>query len=367
MKIFYFILSMYLFFTSCSDVLRTTQEFKTQSLSVRMNSDNKYKYEDSLVIINYDFWSSGGEVNFTIYNKSNFPIYINWKNSNFIFNGFNNEYWSDIVVTNTNSKTHIVGNKYSNTKSSVTVNQTNPYIITNSDYKSVMLADEITNTVTVSKRDNPSIQIPPKSFNQFEKFSINMPLILIHDTLKYENFKEELLVSFIKNYQRNYIKENTILFFRNYIAISKEKDFNKQIFIDNDFWISSINCQVEKNPKSPPFIKRNPSGFYLVHEKKYNNKNIKFEFYRSKNGHFFSLGDTITINLPYNKSGFVNVKSVDGPQIQKSGKIKAIIEKIYIDYNYSIATPSFLVREIITNYKDYLYIEEALQNEEIKY
>ena len=93
MKKIYFALIGILFFSSCINTLRTTQAFKTQSLYVKLNDNNKYRYEDSLVIIDYDFWSSGGVVNFSIYNKSDAPIYINWKNSNFIFNGYNNEYW----------------------------------------------------------------------------------------------------------------------------------------------------------------------------------------------------------------------------------------------------------------------------------
>ena len=62
-------------------------------------------------------------------------------------------------------------------------------------------------------------------------------------------------------------KTGAALIFRNYIAVSTDKDFKNQIFIDNEFWISSINTQVEVNPKEPCDLVKLPSDFYIVNKK----------------------------------------------------------------------------------------------------
>ena len=251
----YFSLFLFLniitFLSSCSYTLRTCQSFKTESTNVKLTNDHKYRYVDSLVRIDYTLWSSGGTVRFDIYNKSDAPIYINWKNSNFIFNSYNNEYWNDDITSEKTSTTYSTSTKNTWGTSATNINGVNPLIVTNSKYKSITDFAGITNEVTVVKKDNPSIQIPPKSFNTIQKFDLNFPLVRFSDSSNYVS----------------YSKANSPLIFRNYLAISKDKDFEKQIFIDNDFWISSIATNISINPKSPCEISELPSDFYLINKK----------------------------------------------------------------------------------------------------
>lgn len=247
-----------LFFSSCGYTLRTTQIFHTESSSVKMK-EGKYRYEDSLVIIDYNLWSSGGLLSFQIYNKTSSPIYINWKNSNFIFNGYNNEYWTDEVVSTTNSSAIFRTDGWQTGQTSTTVNNTNPYVVTSSTYKTVATLSGMQNVVTVVQKANPSIQIPPSSFNQIAKFSIHMPLLIPLDGQSSVSYPS---------------KNNSPLVFRNYLAISKDKDFATQIFIDNDFWISSVKSTFDKNPQwdIPPILDVQPNDFFLI-----NKKYVKYE------------------------------------------------------------------------------------------
>lgn len=243
----------FLILTSCGYTLRTTQIFHTESSSVKMEA-GKYRYEDSLVRIDYNLWSSGGLLNFQIYNKTSNPIYINWKNSNFIFNGYNNEYWTDEVVSTTNSSAIFRTDGWQTGTSQTQVNSTNPYIVTSNTYKTVATLSGMENVVTVVQKANPSVQIPPSSFNQIAKFSIHMPLLILPDAQSSISYP---------------LKYNSPLVFRNYLAISKDKDFTTQIFIDNDFWISSVTNSYDKNPQwdVPPVMNVQPNDFFIINKK----------------------------------------------------------------------------------------------------
>lgn len=236
--------------SSCGYSLRTTQVFHTESSVVKMVND-KYRYEDSIVIIDYDLWASGGILNFNIYNRTSEPIYINWRNCNFIFNGYSNEYWTDKVVSTTNSSAIFRTDGWQTGQTKTSYNSTNPYKITDSKYHTVSTLAGIENSVTVVQKENPTVQIPPNSFNQIAKFSIQMPLLTNADSLI------------------TYLKSTTPLIFRNYLALSKDKEFVKQIFIDNDFWISSVKTTYEKKAKwdVPPQITKQPTDFYIINKK----------------------------------------------------------------------------------------------------
>ena len=237
-------------FSSCGYSLRTTQVFHTESSVVKTEGD-KYRYEDSLVRIDYDLWASGGILNFSIYNKTSEPIYINWRNCNFIFNGYSNEYWTDKVVSTTNSSTIFRTDGWQTGQTKTTYNSSNPYLITDSKYHTVSTLTGIENSVTVIQKENPTNQIPPNSYNQIAKFSIQMPLLKTTDSIL------------------AYSRATTPLIFRNYLAVSKDKEFVKQIFIDNDFWISSVQTTYEKKAKwdIPPKLTKRPTDFYIINKK----------------------------------------------------------------------------------------------------
>ena len=51
----------------------------------------------------YSFWSEGGVFSFSMYNKLNTPLYIDWKKSSFVLNNDKLNYWSDEIVTKSSS------------------------------------------------------------------------------------------------------------------------------------------------------------------------------------------------------------------------------------------------------------------------
>jgi hypothetical protein len=57
--------------------------------------NNNWVYENDSIKVTYSFWANKGVMSFEVYNKLDKPIYIDWKNSSFIYNGNKLNYWVD--------------------------------------------------------------------------------------------------------------------------------------------------------------------------------------------------------------------------------------------------------------------------------
>lgn len=241
---------------SCMVTHNTCQKFQLESTNVKSlqtNNQPTFRYEDSLVVIDYNFWASAGTCAFSIYNKADIPIYVNWQNSNFIYNGFNNVYWTDKIVTETNQFGYTSSNTSTNLRTTSNFYTPTGTIVTKGNYNSITYGSLVSNQVQVLTRDNPNIQIPPRSKTVTNKFSLNFPLI---------KFQEEEVFKSIE-------KSESPLNFRNYLAISTNKDFTNQTFIDNEFWISSVSSKLTTGNKSTcdQYLSYAPSNFYIVNQK----------------------------------------------------------------------------------------------------
>jgi hypothetical protein len=89
-----------LLFTSCTKSF--IQVFDTTSTNPLI-SKNENIFENDSIKITYSFWASNGVMSFSIYNKLNKPIYIDWKNSSLILNDLKLDYWIDELQTNQTS------------------------------------------------------------------------------------------------------------------------------------------------------------------------------------------------------------------------------------------------------------------------
>jgi len=69
--------------------------------NINKEADTAYVFENDTVRIKYDLWDKRGKMHFSIYNKLNVPLFIDWKNSAFILNDLPIPYWID--RTNTKS------------------------------------------------------------------------------------------------------------------------------------------------------------------------------------------------------------------------------------------------------------------------
>lgn len=151
--------------------------------------------ENEMVKITYHFWADNGIMNFDIYNKTNEPIYFDWKNSAFIPNDQMVSYWQD--VTNT---------------------------IGVSSNSSAWLYSGVIGSRGVSKsvRQERIGVIPPHSLITKNDFRL---------VKSYANLPSP----------GNYSESNSFLNFRNYLMFSTNEKFEGEAHtIDNKFFISNI-------------------------------------------------------------------------------------------------------------------------------
>jgi hypothetical protein len=80
-KLLSFIIGIILL-SSCSKYI---QVFETSSTNTVSENEN-WVFETDTVKVTYEFWMNKGVMAFTVFNKLDIPIYIDWKNSSFIYN-----------------------------------------------------------------------------------------------------------------------------------------------------------------------------------------------------------------------------------------------------------------------------------------
>jgi len=208
------------------------QVFDTSSTNVSLNNEY-FIYETDTLKITYTFWASHGVMSFAVYNKLDKPIYIDWKNSSYIYNDNKLNYWIDESQTQMSS---YYGGYY---------------------YKGPLLKPGviINEGVQESKASTIKLEritfIPPKS-NYYKSHFYLFPLeyyrleasgqssttkkdSLDDNTIVYNKLAKEHVV-----YKKDFSFVDSPLRFRNYLAFSFSENSQQYFFIDNEFYLSSV-------------------------------------------------------------------------------------------------------------------------------
>ena len=165
--------------------------------------NNKLSFDSKNLNLTYDFWADGGNMNVSIYNKTDRPIYINLDKSHLIVNGQSYDDYTkeETIKTNKNGA---------------------------SVYYSDSVSKETQSEITVKSKVKSIVEIPPQSFINIGNLSI-FPLRYVDcDLEKYP---------FSKISSKTFDISNTPLKFRNYITIDFTETFEKPLVIDNSFWV----------------------------------------------------------------------------------------------------------------------------------
>ena len=105
--------------------------------NVNLQKNGSFAYKDTLMTIEYDFWSKTGKFSFLITNNSDNDIYLNLSESYFVNNGYAYDYYR--------ARTYIYANSYP------TVNN---------------------NGHSVTYKEKPVVCIPAHSSKTFEEFNV---------------------------------------------------------------------------------------------------------------------------------------------------------------------------------------------------
>ena len=210
--------------------LKYYQIAKTESNSIKPEKDF-YSYSDENVELRYYLFNQNGTLNFSIYNKSSHPIFIDWTRCNFIVNNRSLSYYQDVERIETREVT----NNYSYPKSLGVYNPTlsTGYVNYSSDK---IKAERITH-------------IPPSSGIIVNKFALG-DYINIPGKYDFNNQNDK-----VKNtYTENYTKDNSPLKCRNYLSYSTDEKLDDIHTIDNDLWVSQIVHLTSKSHDKGEYI-----------------------------------------------------------------------------------------------------------------
>ena len=210
--------------------IQYVEVYKTESGNAK-KTDNLYVYENDTIRIDYRFWDDGGVLQFRISNKSDKPIYIDWKKCAFISQNGRYDYWSDKATTNISFRSR-------------------------TDYDA-MLFPGIPGFTSVGNIDIKSTKrervtfIPPKSYIALTRYPLVKEYLYIdkrfHD---FEQHTEPLNANPKKQtiiYTKKYNRDNSIISFRNFLTFSFKEDFSTEFYADNDFYVKEINEMDEKH------------------------------------------------------------------------------------------------------------------------
>lgn len=240
------------------------QVFKTNS-SIETDTDGFYVYENDSLKITYSFWKAKGLMTFSIYNKLEKPLYIDWKKSSYIDNSVKLNYWVDEEKTKGLSA---YGSYY---------------------YDGPLLkpgyAISSTSTVKVER-----ITFIPPSSNYYRSQFYILPINFFKLDTKTE-FDEvprkDKPKKNTKVYKATFTKENSPLVFRNFLTFSFSEDFESEFYVDNEFYIQQI---LEMDRRHFVYIKRDESfkigKFYIRDENGYI---LQFSDFKSPSSFYLNI------------------------------------------------------------------------------
>ena len=188
-----------------------------------MKLEKHLVYENDSVKVIYDLWTNQGILAFSIYNKMNRPIYIDWKKCSFILdNSKKLDYFVDFEKSD--QVTYYDGYLFRNLLGKI-------------GSSSVGIGSQ-----TTVKSERITF-IPPRSFIVSRKFKLTT------GQYKLLNPTEELVPKSWRPNSKKKTKIKTLVFknqvesperFRNFLTFSTSEKFETEFYVENSLWVSQI-------------------------------------------------------------------------------------------------------------------------------
>jgi hypothetical protein len=218
MKKIYFSFFVFALLALVSCAVNYAQLYETQPLSTTKNKG--HIFENDTLRVDYSFWSENGTFSFSIFNKLNVPIYLDWKKSSFIKNNDKLNYWNDIVFTES------IG--FANSSSTV--------------YDNTLFSTAVGFSSSLTSKPEQITFIPPQSAIYKVKFQLKdspaRKFSAKYKTIDTASTFQSGLMTHIK--YKAYDETSTPLVFRNFMTFSTSDKFDKEFFVDNGFYLAKI-------------------------------------------------------------------------------------------------------------------------------
>ena len=208
--------------SSCSK--EYIQIFDTATTNTKP-TDGFYVFETDSIKVTYEFWTTKGVMSFSVYNKLDKPIYIDWKNCSFISNSNKLNYWVD-------------------EQQSTLVSYYGGYFYNGPLIKPGYAINQgiQTSASTIVKPERITF-IPPKSFyyrSQFYLLPVNYFKLDAKTAAKTTVPRNDNPNKKTSVYEQNFDYSTSPLKFRNYLAFSFSENSTNFFFIDNEFYLTDV-------------------------------------------------------------------------------------------------------------------------------
>jgi hypothetical protein len=218
---------------SCGGQIRLTE---TESIGKDAVTNSVCENDD--IKVTYDMWGENGIMYFSLYNKTDKPMYIDWKRSVFIYNDWKNNYWVEKTTTETYLVPSGIGRNitYSNKMSTVTAERVT--FVPSHTYISVPMTYVIFNNLS---------QVNTTSTGD------NKAAIVVTDNLKMDKTATKVKIpsttgkGTVAAWEKTYTSSTTPARFRNFLTYSFNENFSTEKFIENEFIISKHTQMSTKN------------------------------------------------------------------------------------------------------------------------
>lgn len=181
-----------------------------------INAGGFYTFDNDDIQIRYSFWAENGIMAFIIYNKTDKPIYIDWKKSAMIYNGKQNPYYTNKTTSNYMSYGTSYGYSWADIFGITRVG-----------------SGTVNATETIIKPERITF-IPPRSYIAHAFYNL-LGYITAFSLDKQESEQAEVNKATV---YVNTPKDQII--FRNFITYSTTEDFATERYADNEFCIKKI-------------------------------------------------------------------------------------------------------------------------------
>lgn len=202
-----------LLLSSCATITDYYQVYKTYPEGGIVNK-NKIVFEDNNCSVLYNLWTEGGDLGFSIYNKTESDLTINLSKTFFVLNGVSFEYYQNRTFSKSSN----------NGRTSTTYNY--PYYW---NYNLTKVEGTSSTGYSTSYIEKPAITIPPKTLINISEYNVTNSRYTNCDLAKIPNQENIKTLKFSK--------ENSPFTFYNLITYSTKSD---TIRFENRFYVSEI-------------------------------------------------------------------------------------------------------------------------------
>lgn len=192
------------------------QVLKTISADVPVK-DGFYTFENEKLTIVYNFWAERGTFVFVVLNRTDAPLFINWEQSGFLFNGGRIDYRDDRPAANVNADT-----------------------LDRSQALSFTWAERLLGKPigSYTAPEGNVTTIAPKSILAVGRYRLmEVDIYLLYpDYAKFcEGEKNQTKLT-----RRTYNEENTPFMFGNHLVYATQADFADADTLNHHFWVNEI-------------------------------------------------------------------------------------------------------------------------------